>query len=170
MSNRRRKNTAPSKTVARAATATPRAQAERSAGGIVVRVPDDGSGPLILLIRDSYENWGFPKGHVEKGERPDAAALREVGEETGLVGLTIRGRIDTINWWFRLHGQLIHKFCVFYLMELGPGLSPQTDPQRAEGITDCAWVTFDEAQRRVAYANARQLLDRAYAMITEAAA
>ena len=58
-----------------------RASREISAGGVVYRV--EGGRPLFLLIRDSYRNWGFPKGHLEKHELPEAAALREVAEETG---------------------------------------------------------------------------------------
>jgi len=63
--------------------------ARRDVGcGVVFRL--DGGHPLYLLIRDSYQNWGFPKGHVEAGEIPEAAALREVSEETGLSDLSIR--------------------------------------------------------------------------------
>ena len=58
---------------------------ETSAGGVVFRVEE--GRPLYLLIRDSYQNWGFPKGHLEAGERPEDAALREVSEETGLGDL-----------------------------------------------------------------------------------
>ena len=59
------------------------------AGGVVVRMRADATTEraLFLLIRDSYENWGFPKGHLETGERPEDAALREVREETGLDDL-----------------------------------------------------------------------------------
>src|SRR6267154_2324888 len=60
-----------------------RAQRETSAGGVVFRRPPDGE-PRFLLIRDSYRNWGFPKGHLEPGEPPADAARREVAEETGL--------------------------------------------------------------------------------------
>src|SRR2546422_8542040 len=45
----------------------PRAQRETSAGGVVFRRGPDGQ-VRFLLIRDSYKNWGFPKGHLESGE------------------------------------------------------------------------------------------------------
>ena len=32
---------------------------------------------------DGY--WGFPKGHLEEGETPIQAAIREVQEETGFI-------------------------------------------------------------------------------------
>ena len=73
-----------------------RARRETSAGGVVFRRAADGQGPpaaLFLLIRDSYRNWGFPKGHLETGEVPEGAAVREVGEETGLVTLHVQGAI-----------------------------------------------------------------------------
>lgn len=55
-----------------------------SAGVIPVRLTD--AGPRVLLLR-IYRYWDFPKGEVEPGEDPFAAALREVREETGLSDL-----------------------------------------------------------------------------------
>ena len=135
---------------------------ETSAGGVVFRL--DAGEPRYLLIRDGYRNWGFPKGHLEEGENADDAALREVGEETGLKELELRGAIETIDWHFRFRGRVIHKTCHFYLME-----SPRarTSPQRSEGITACRWTTFDEAQRLLSYRNARAVLRRAHAMVSE---
>lgn len=138
------------------------AREETSAGGVVFRL--DAGQPLYLLIRDSYQNWGFPKGHVEIGEQPSAAALREVMEETGLSGLSIRGAIDTIDWFFRFRGQLIHKVCHFFLMETSDS---STSPQLAEGITACRWIRFDEAELLISYANARVVLRRAREMVVE---
>jgi 8-oxo-dGTP pyrophosphatase MutT (NUDIX family) len=146
-----------------------RARRETSAGGIVFRLaPDEDGGPqpMFLLIRDSYRNWGFPKGHVEPGEAPDAAALREVHEETGLATLQLRGAVDTIDWYFRFRGRLIHKVCHFFLMETA---DERTSPQRAEGITACRWAPFDEALAAISYANAREVLRRAFEMIAASA-
>ncbi len=147
-------------------TARGRATQETSAGGVVFRVPERGE-PLFLLIRDSYRNWGFPKGHLESEELPDAAALREVREETGLDGLELRGEIETIDWYFRFRGQLIHKVCHFYLMETSQAT---TNPQHAEGITACRWVAYDDARSAISYANARKVLGRAHEMIAGPAA
>ncbi|MEJ2343957.1 MAG: bis(5'-nucleosyl)-tetraphosphatase [Gammaproteobacteria bacterium] len=58
--------------------------AKRSAGVVITR-PRDGE-PEFLLLR-AYRNWDFPKGEVEAGEEPLAAARREVAEETGLSDL-----------------------------------------------------------------------------------
>ena len=142
-----------------------RARQEVSAGGVVYRVEDDGR-TRFLLIRDSYSNWGFPKGHLEPDEPAQLAAVREVQEETGLGDVETRGSIETIDWYFRFRGRLIHKVCHFFLME---SASEQTSPQRAEGITACRWVSYEEAAELISYSNARQVLKRAHDMVTQSA-
>lgn len=59
--------------------------APRLAAGVVVarETPD---GARLLLLR-AYRNWGFPKGLVEPGEEPLAAAIRETKEEAGIADL-----------------------------------------------------------------------------------
>jgi 8-oxo-dGTP pyrophosphatase MutT (NUDIX family) len=139
-----------------------RARQEISAGGVVFRMED--GRPLFLLIRDSYDNWGFPKGHVERDEAPERTAVREVEEETGLHGLLLRDAIETIDWYFRFRKRLIHKVCHFYLME---SEHAETSPQREEGITECSWLPLEEALERISYANARGVLERAAGMVME---
>lgn len=142
-----------------------RVREEVSAGGVVMRVAE--GRPLFLLIRDSYRNWGFPKGHLEEGETAAAAAMREVAEETGLQSLRLRGEIETIDWYFRFRGRLIHKVCHFYLMETD---TATTCPQRDEGITACRWEPFERAVELVSYENARAVLTRASEIVGAAPA
>lgn len=133
-----------------------RAKREVSAGGVVFR--RDAESVRFLLIRDSYGHWGLPKGHVENGETPEAAAVRETGEETGLDDLRSHGAVATIDWFFRLRGTLIHKYCHFFLLESAAG---EAVPQLDEGITECSWHLLDEALSRLDYANAREVLRQA---------
>jgi 8-oxo-dGTP pyrophosphatase MutT (NUDIX family) len=141
-----------------------RAERETSAGGVIVRRVGEGdlSESRFLLIRDSYQNWGFPKGHLEPGEPPAEAARREIAEETGLTDLILHGPIQVIDWYFRFRGKTIHKYCHFFLFE-----SKQGDPvpQVEEGITDCTWQSFEDSRRTISYDNARGVLDRAADMV-----
>lgn len=137
-----------------------RARHETSAGGVVVRMVD--GSPRYLLIRDSYGHWGFPKGHLERGERADTAALREVMEETGLRSVTVAASIEKIEWFFRFRGTLIHKRCEFFLMQTDVA---ETKPQRSEGITACQWTPIAEAMDLIEYENARAVLRRADEMV-----
>jgi 8-oxo-dGTP pyrophosphatase MutT (NUDIX family) len=138
----------------------PRAQRETSAGGVVFRRGPEGT-VRFLLIRDSYRNWGFPKGHLESGEPPAEAARREVAEETGLQELVLHGPIKVIDWYFRFRGKTIHKFCHFFLFESREG---EPVPEEAEGITACVWQPLDAAQQQISYDNARDVLRRAAEM------
>ncbi|HEY7635153.1 MAG TPA: NUDIX hydrolase [Gemmatimonadales bacterium] len=138
-----------------------RAELEVSAGGIVFRRSPD-EGPRFLLIRDSYDNWGFPKGHLEDGESPAEAARRETAEETGLDQLLLQGPIRVIDWHFRFRGRHIHKYCHFFLFESPSG---EACPQVDEGITDCQWRQLDEALDLLSYDNARGVLKRAGDMV-----
>jgi 8-oxo-dGTP pyrophosphatase MutT (NUDIX family) len=138
-----------------------RAERETSAGGVVLRKGSDGEA-RFLLIRDSYRNWGFPKGHLEPGEPPVEAARREIAEETGLSDLIQHGPIQVIDWYFRFRGKTIHKYCHFFLFESKQG---EPVPQVEEGITDCTWQSLDAALRTISYDNARSVLERAAEMV-----
>ncbi len=137
-----------------------KAREERSAGGVVLRRIN---GQLhALLIKDPYGNWGLPKGHLEGSEGPEAAGMREVCEETGLTDLRLGPRLRTIDWYFRLKGRLIHKYCTFFLMASQAG---DPIPEEAEGITECLWVPLLGAIDAVDYENARAVVKDAVRII-----
>ena len=136
-----------------------RARVETSSGGVVFRHADDVE---FLLIRDPYDNWGLPKGHIEGGETPQQAALREVEEETGLRGLELVAQLPTIDWYFRDRGKLVHKFCHFFLLRCATG---DPVPQLDEGITQCIWSPPPNAVDIVSYANARDVLRAAVELL-----
>ena len=138
--------------------ATGRVREEVSAGGVVLRRRPEGEPPTYLVIRDSYQNWGFPKGHLEAGETPEQAALREVREETGLEDLRLLAPLGEIDWHFRFRGRRIHKRCHFFLLQ---SFGAATVPQRDEGITECRWEELALALELVTYDNARDVLRRA---------
>ena len=82
----------------------------RAAGGLVHRRNDDGVDEILVVHRPAYDDWSFPKGKLEAGEREEDAAVREVEEETGLrcrlegeVATTryrdARGRPKTVRYW-----------------------------------------------------------------------
>jgi 8-oxo-dGTP diphosphatase len=133
-----------------------RSRREESAGGVVIRHSADG--PLFLLIRDPYHNWGLPKGHLEDGETAEAAARREVAEETGLTGLELIGDVATIDWYFQDRRERVHKFCRFFLFASAVA---ETKPEAAEGISECIWLPYPEALERITYDNAREVLREA---------
>jgi ADP-ribose pyrophosphatase YjhB (NUDIX family) len=141
-----------------------RARIEKSAGGVVVRRLQ--GAPHVLVIRDPYQNWGLPKGHLEDGEGPGEAALREVSEETGLSDLTLGDELATIDWYFRAGKKLVHKFCAFFIMTSDAG---EPVPEVAEGISECVWMTLDEAEGRITYDNAREVVRAARSLLLEEA-
>ncbi|MDA8345198.1 MAG: NUDIX domain-containing protein [Thermaerobacter sp.] len=123
---------------------------EESAGGLVVR------GQEVLMIRDRFGRWTFPKGHLEPGETARQAAAREVLEETG-VRAAISARLGRVE--YALPGGNSKKI-TFYLMRFEGG---ELAPLHAE-ISEARWFTFDAAQeqlRAYGYPGYRVMLRRA---------
>jgi 8-oxo-dGTP pyrophosphatase MutT (NUDIX family) len=120
------------------------------AGGIVVR--PDGAGLSVLLVRAKKDPtlWIFPKGHIEPGETPEATAIRETHEESGVEGEVIAQVGEPIEFDA---GPAHVRVRYFLIRAVAESVSPEGREKR--------WVPLDEARSMLAFDNARQLLDEA---------
>jgi 8-oxo-dGTP pyrophosphatase MutT (NUDIX family) len=127
----------------------------RQAGSIVVRT--DGKEPRVLLVtaKRNPKNWIFPKGHVEKGESPEEAALRETREEAGVVAKLI-GPAGVMEYGFLGAKARVDYFLVQFKREAGP---PEDGRQRI-------WCGLEDALARLNYKNARKLLRKAWKQLS----
>ncbi len=133
---------------------------EVSSGGVVFRW--FGGIPKYLLILDGHGNWGFPKGHLEPGESVSEGAHREILEETDLSDLVSHATLSELDWTFRAGNAPVHKRCAYFLFESALG---ETCPQGEEGITQCAWFSYEDASRKLTFQNTRTLLTEAAAIV-----
>jgi ADP-ribose pyrophosphatase YjhB (NUDIX family) len=132
---------------------------EVSAGGLVV----DTTGKLGLLIgrRDQKDAtgkrilWSLPKGHIEEGETPEQAALREVQEETGIESV-IEKSLGVIDFWFMAGGKRIHKTVHHYLFRESGGLLAAQESE----VDEVAWFPLAEIVERLAYPDEKKLIAR----------
>lgn len=99
--------------------------------------------------------WSLPKGHLEPGETAEEAAVREVQEETGILG-RILAPLGSIDFWFVADSRRIHKTVHHYLMERVSGDLSADDAE----VVEVAWVPLNDLPAQLAYADERRLIDR----------
>lgn len=117
---------------------------EVSAGGLVVR---DGKALLVKVENLEGEvRWTFPKGHLEAGEGPRQAALREVEEETGWA-CRIERPLTTARYRFFQDGREVSKQVKWYLM------TPlrRTGSRDPDEVLAVRWAALGAAQRLISY-------------------
>lgn len=126
------------------------------AGVVVFRKVDNRILYLVVSSSDGA-NWVLPKGHIDPGETPEIAALRELAEEAGVVG-AIAHRLSVQH--FQKSGKEV-SLQYFLIRELG---STETTEKRSlrweDERTAFQLLTFEEARSALLEgAEAVQLLD-----------
>ncbi len=129
-----------------------------SAGGIVVR--DAFNSREILLVRMARGSWSFPKGRVERGETPEAAAEREVREEAG-VDAHVTGVAGVVRYVYRDHQALVSKSVHLYLMLWDTG---EPTPDGVETV-EAIFVPEPDVEARLSYESEIAVWQRAKVLL-----
>jgi 8-oxo-dGTP pyrophosphatase MutT (NUDIX family) len=122
------------------------------AGGVVARTVDGEREYLLVEARRSPGEWVLPKGHIERRETPEAAAVREVQEEAG-VRATVVARAGESE--YAVDGQPVRT--IFFLMRYQGEASPEEDRARA-------WRRYEDALRLLRFDDTRRVLMQAHAL------
>lgn len=128
---------------------------EISSGGVIIKKYGDNI--RILLIKDPFGKWTWPKGKIDKGETALDAAIREIGEETGLNNIEHISRVGQVNYYYRRH-RLIYKTVHLYLFKF---FGKETLSIKKDEIDDGKWFSDKEALSIVEYDGAKKLLSKA---------
>lgn len=103
-----------------------------AAGGIVQNDKKE------ILFINRLGKWDLPKGKIEKGEKEEACAVREVTEETGVVNLHLKKKIGETYHVYEEFGKHFLKISHWYHMTCSS--KQELQPQTEEHITDIKWV------------------------------
>lgn len=131
-----------------------------AAGGLVMRGQE-----LLLLHKHHKDEYMLPKGHIEPGETPEAAALRETREETGYANLRVLANLGTLHSAFTLDGERVERDETYFLMELlddtpvAPG-GPDDRPHDRAAFR-LLWLPAASAAERLTFEPARTFARRA---------
>jgi 8-oxo-dGTP pyrophosphatase MutT (NUDIX family) len=134
---------------------------EKSCGVVVFRevLPER----LYLLLHYEEGHWDFPKGHVERGEKEETTAFRELKEETGLSDVElVHGFREQISYRYGRGGKEFRKTVFFFLA--------RTDADKITLSSEHVgfeWLTYEKALARLTFENARGVLGKAQAALTD---
>lgn len=135
---------------------------EFSAGGIVVN-----QGKVLLIknaaLRDPKKTyWGFPKGHIHKGEKSEEAAIREVKEETGVDAQIVR-KLGDSRYVFTKDGEKVFKVVVYFLLKYVSGELKAQDLE----VMEVNWYEPEKALEMLSFKKDQKMLKQALQFIHE---
>lgn len=132
---------------------------ETSSGAIIYR-EIFGKVRYLLIKNKRSDHWGFPKGHLERGETKYDAARREVLEETGLH-LDLHLGFEGVSR-YKIKNKINKVVSIF----VGTTTDESTVIQEEE-IEDYVWLPFSKAMQKLSFKNDRQILNKAHDFLIE---
>jgi 8-oxo-dGTP pyrophosphatase MutT (NUDIX family) len=133
---------------------------EFSAGGLVIR--NLRGRPFLAVVRVRDKVLALPKGHPEKGESMQEAALREVREETGLDATPVE-KLGDIRYWYARDGERVLKVVSFFLLRYRSGRLADHDDEVEEAL----WIPLEEAPKRLAYRGEKDMAKTAMSRLAK---
>jgi len=128
---------------------------EKSSGAIIFR--KENNEIFYLLIQYGLGHWDFSRGLIEKGEKLEETAKREIQEETGLIDLEfIPGFKETVKFFYKFEGKNIMKFATYFLVE-----TKQREIKLSYEHNDFVWLPYEQALEKITYNNSKKVLTKA---------
>jgi 8-oxo-dGTP pyrophosphatase MutT (NUDIX family) len=138
---------------------------EVSAGGVAFRANGDAFD--VAIIRTHEGRWQLPKGWIEEGEPPEAAAIREVREEAG-IDADVVAPLGKIEYRFRStydpEPVRVHKIVHVFLLRYLGGSTDDHDDE----VTEARWLPIDDALRTLSHKDERDMVARAKDLLEQA--
>ena len=128
---------------------------EKSAGAVIFR--KENNKLKYLLIQYGSGHWEFPRGLIEKGEKLEETARREIREEVGIEDIKfIPGFKEWIKFFFKFKGKTIMKIATFLLTE-----TKTKEVKLSFEHQDYVWLEYKEALEKLTYKNSKDILKKA---------
>jgi 8-oxo-dGTP diphosphatase len=133
----------------------------KSAGGVIFRKTEAGFEAALIATKGKAV-WTLPKGIIDKGEQPEAAAIREIREETGLTGKIV-SPLETKSYWFYLKDENVkfRKTVRYFLVEYASGTICNTCSE----VDEAQWFHTDDALKKLSYKSDREVFQKAMEML-----
>ena len=128
-----------------------------SAGGVIYKKTDNTFEIALIAIKDRII-WTLPKGIIDKDEKPEQTAVREIEEETGLTG-EILEKLGEKSYWFTLKDENVkcRKTVTYFLLKYSEG----TITKQCTEVDDAVWIDLEEAIKQLSYKSDREIVEKA---------
>jgi 8-oxo-dGTP pyrophosphatase MutT (NUDIX family) len=108
--------------------------------------------------------WALPKGNIGSGEPPEATAVREVAEETG-VDAVPAGKLGDVRYVYTWEGERIFKIVSFYLLRYRRGRLGDLPAKFRHEVDEVRWLPLEDAPRLLSYKGEREMAEKALAVL-----